>query len=166
MNCRVSNEQDAWYHAALQLWDGVGILPGMLRKIYISAILCFGFAGLSVVSGQTHNAPSTDSTRTDRIQLVDPGISLGRPVFLLPLSLEERSAFLVPPFVPIGGYAGGKLPFLARPLSPDIDMLAPLHLQWEREAKLRPLYTVLAAVQIGGVAYIAYEHIRKRGLFK
>jgi len=47
-----------------------------------------------------------------------------------------------------------------------VDLISPFCLQMESEARLRTLQTVLGAVQVGGVAYLAYRHIKKYGLFK
>ena len=136
----------------------------MNRRAVINAMLCFTAA--YVTFAQQDTSAVTHTNTVDRVVIVDPGISLGIPTLLLPRSLDERTAFVVPPFITREGSPGQRLPFLIRPLREEIDMLAPLHLQWEREKKLQPLYTVLGAVQLGGVAYIAYQHIKKHGLFK
>jgi hypothetical protein len=114
-------------------------------------------------AAQTRETAASDS---DRVVVVDPGLSLGTPVLILPRSLDERTAFIVPPFVTPAWSPESGLPFVMGPAAQKIDMLAPLHLAWEREKRLAPLYTALGAVELGGVAYIAYRHIKKYGLFR
>ena len=136
----------------------------MNRGAVIGAVLCL--VGAHVAGAQQDTSAVADTLTTDHVVIMDPGLSLGIPRIMLPHSLDERRAFVVPPFITREGNPGQRLPFLIGPVRQDIDMLAPLHLQWEREAKLRPLYTVLGAVELGGVAYIAYQHIKKYGLLK
>lgn len=138
----------------------------MIRAAVISAMLCLALGAPHGAAAQQDGSAAADTDTTDRVVIVDPGLSLGAPTLLLPRSLDERMALVVPPFVSRGWGPGQRPPFLGGPLRQNIDLLAPLRLQWEREEELRPLYTVLGAVQLGGVAYMAYEHIKKRGLFK
>lgn len=46
------------------------------------------------------------------------------------------------------------------------DLLAPLRLQRAEEERMRTLYTVLGTVQVAGVAYLAYRHVKKYGVLK
>jgi hypothetical protein len=110
-------------------------------------------------------AASSDTARVNGIVLLDPGISLGRAVFLFPASglsdLPFGDSFNPSPpggWGPAGPFAGG----LAEPRA---DLLSPLRLQMARD-KLSPFQTALEAVQLGAVGYMAYRHVRKYGLFR
>lgn len=136
----------------------------MIRGSVIRATLWVAMAASQSAAAQQEKPALPDTGTTGKVVIVDPGLSLGTPTLLLPRSLDERTAFVVPPF--LATVRGQPPPFLTGQLRQEIDLLAPLHLQWKREEELRPLYTVLGAVQLGGVAYIAYRHIKKYGLFR
>jgi hypothetical protein len=147
--------------------EGVGILSEMVRPAVIGAILCLALGALQGAAAQQGKSAVADTDTSDRVVIVDLGLSLGIPTLLLPRALDEKSAFVLPPFGTRRMESLGQpLPFVVQPLRHDIDMLAPLHLQWEREKELQPLYMVLGAVELGGVAYIAYRHVKKYGLLK
>ena len=137
----------------------------MIRDVVSVAIVCFALGARHDAAAQAEKSAVAATDTTEKVVVIDPGLSLGVPILLLPPSLHERKMFVVPSFVTQGS-PGQRLPFLMEPPRQNIDLLAPLHLQWEREEKLRPLYTVLGTVQLGGVAYIAYLHTKKYGLLK
>jgi hypothetical protein len=106
----------------------------------------------------------TDSAR--RVVIVDPGISLGQPILLLPPSVGRDSLFVLPSFLFIGEDTTMPQPFLTTVLEKKVDLLSPLHLQMEKESRLRSLQTILGTVQIAGVVYLAYRHIKKYGFLR
>jgi len=110
-------------------------------------------------------AASTDTARVNGIVLLDPGISLGRAVFLFPSpdvsELPFSGGFMASPT----GEWGPAVPFAGGLLEPRADLMSPLRLQMARD-KLSPLQMALGAVQLGAVGYMAYRHIKKYGLFR
>ena len=107
-----------------------------------------------------------DTTALDKPVLSDPMVSARGTTLIIPPSLDPDIVFREQLFLIPQLNSGGPPPLLEKPTLTAIDMMIPWRLQMERERKLRPLQTFLATVQIGGVAYLAYEHIRKKGLFK
>lgn len=95
------------------------------------------------------------------IRIIDPAISFGTPVLLLPPSLTFTPGDFSETFR--AEMPSRPPPFFSSTTGEQIDLLAPLKLQLTREEELSTLYTILEAVQIGGVAYIAYRHIKRYG---
>ena len=104
---------------------------------------------------------AADTTRVYGVVIVDPGIALGKPILLLPPSLQPEVLF--EPSLFTDRYSGNFPPFLGGVYEPKVDLISPYLLQRQRDNKLSTLYTVLGAVELGGVAYIAYRHIKKYG---
>ena len=119
---------------------------------------------LTASSQQRSDTQAKDTSSTNKVILVDPGISLGRATLLLPPSLQDNAMPGIPPFLPTGPTPGVPPPFLGGMIDQKADLTSPLRLQMEREAKLRPLWMVLGTVQVGGAAYAAYRYIKKHGL--
>jgi len=118
-----------------------------------------------VASGQQHSqGERPDSDATKRAIIVDPGLSLGKPTLLLPPSLRDDTAPVIPPFLLSEKSPGIPVPFLGGSPSMKVDLTSPLRLQMAREERLRPLWTVLGTVEVGGAAYAAYRYIKKHGL--
>jgi len=137
----------------------------MKPRLRPTGLVILAVAGLAAAHGQELHAVA-DSGETQRVIVIDPGITLGTPILLLPPSLDERGTFIVPPFITPAAFPGRPMPFLTGPAATPIDLLAPLRLQRARENELKTLRTLLGTVQIGGVAYIAYRHLKKRGVIK
>jgi hypothetical protein len=101
-----------------------------------------------------------------RIVLLDPGLSLGRAVFLIPSSIGSELSFGDPLMTfPGGGFPPGS-PGIGGFLEPRADLMSPLRLQWAKENTLSYFRMVLGAVETGAVSYMAYRHVRKYGLFR
>jgi hypothetical protein len=109
---------------------------------------------------------AADTGSGNRIVLLDPGVSLGRAVFLLPPSLGPGLSFRDPSMMFSGDaiFTGG--PLSGGVLEPRADLMSPLRLQMDREKNLSPFRMVLGAVETGAVGYMAYRHIKKYGLFR
>ena len=107
-----------------------------------------------------------DTTALDKPVLFDPMVSARGTTLVIPSSFDPDIVFREQLFLIPQLNSGGQPPLLEKPTLTAIDMMIPWRLQMERERKLRPLQTFLATVQIGGVAYLAYEHLRKKGVFK
>lgn len=116
-----------------------------------------------VASAQQRSNSDTVAATANRITIIDPGISLGKPILLLPPSLQNEADAL-PPSLFLGEDATAPPPFLQGVLEQKADLTSPLRLQMAREAKLRPLWMVLGTIEAGGAAYTAYRYIKKHGL--
>jgi hypothetical protein len=118
------------------------------------------FAVAFSVHGQGLMGGEMKDTSSNRLRLIDPGISSGRPVFLLPPTLsiipddfsvtEERGFTSVPPF-------------LASSVTGKIDLIAPFKLQLAKQNELHTLRSILGTVQLGAVGYLAYKQIKRWG---
>ncbi len=109
----------------------------------------------------------TDSIRSAVTSPAEVRLSFSRPMPLNTPWLEQQQEFeLALPYL-IGPLPTTPYPFL---ISYDglqaPDLTAAWRLQLAREERNSTLYTVLGTVQLGGVAYLAYRHVKKYGLFK
>ena len=129
-----------------------------------AAILTIAITHASIAWGQG-SSQTGDTVAIGRIILLDPGISLGGPRLLIPPSLLEGSEFLLLPFFSSRDYSGAPQ-FFAGWQDQKLDLMAPLRLQMAREEKLKTLNAVLGTVQLGGVMYLAYKHVKKYGFLK
>ncbi len=107
-----------------------------------------------------------DTTLQQRITIVDPGISSGRPLLFLPPELTGGEA-LLPPFFGISSLRAGAPSLLdGIPSGGKLDLLLPLRAQMSAESSIQPFRVMLGAATLGGAAYIAYRHLKKYGLMK
>ncbi len=117
-------------------------------------------------AGQGAGLPSRDTTRTPQLLLPETDLWLSRPTLFGPPSpIPDLSRFELPPqllahdFTLPPAFAGGFV-------ETRVDLMSPLLLQWKSEEKMRPFMIILGSLSAGGAAYMAYEHIRKYGLFR
>ena len=116
-------------------------------------------------SGQQRSDDDTTATDTvNRITIIDPGISYGRPTLLFPLSLRHDAMSRISDYLFVGKTPGMPPPFLGGVMEEKLDLTFPFRLEMEREARLQPLWMVLGTMEFGGVVYVAYRHIKKYGL--
>ncbi|HCV43181.1 MAG TPA: hypothetical protein DGH68_06830 [Bacteroidetes bacterium] len=115
-------------------------------------------------SSQQRSEVQPNDSAANRVILFDPGISTGKATLLLPKSLQSEPTFFIPPFLFSERAPGVVPPFLGGMIEQKADLISPLRLQMESEARLRTLRTVLGTVQVGGVVYMAYRRIKKYGL--
>jgi hypothetical protein len=133
---------------------------------FFGTLLILLIASASGATARQHAGASPADTGTaNRIVLLDPGLSLGRATFLFPSSVGAGLSFRDPAMTFAGGGFPGAGPFIGEFLEPRADLMSPLRLQMEKE-KLSPFQTALGAIQVGGVGYMAYKHIKKYGLFR
>lgn len=92
----------------------------------------------------------------------NPGSLLDKPIVVLPLSFLLTAANDQLPASLYYSFAGTPQS-LSWKQTPSIDLTAPITLQLRDEEKDRPWKITLGAAQLGGVAYIAYKHIKKYG---
>jgi hypothetical protein len=130
-------------------------------------ILILLIASASAANAQHHPGVITaDTGLVNRIVLLDPGLSLGRAIFLFPPSLRTEQSFRDPFMTtPAGGFLPGG-PFMGEAFDPRADLLAPYRLQVKQDKGLNVFQTVLGAMETGAVGYMAYRHIKKYGLFR
>ena len=111
-------------------------------------------------TGQEVSEPG-DSLTTIRVLLLDPGIALGKPTIVFPPNFRPDPDYarsqLLRPF-----FQRGPSFFDMRPLE-KADLLSPYLLGLERDKELSTLHTILGAVSLGAVAYVAYRHVQKYG---
>jgi hypothetical protein len=130
----------------------------------IGVILQVLFCTAAAFAQAQQQNPVADTSGVHQVIIVDPGISTGKPTLLLPPGLVAASS-AEPFFIP-GTRPGLPPPLLGAGYELRIDLLSPYFLQQQRARKFSTLTTVLGAIQVGGVAYIAYKHIKKYGLFR
>ena len=119
-----------------------------------------------VANAQRHpGVVLADSAQSNRIILLDPGLSLGRAMFLFPTAPGSELPFRDLSLASPGWDWGPVGPFIGGVIEPRADLMSPLRLQMEKE-KLSPFQTALGAIQVGAVGYMAYKHIKKYGLFR
>jgi hypothetical protein len=116
-----------------------------------------------LLSAQQALAQERTQTPVDSlsVQVLDLGISFGKPTLLLPRSLSEHAEARLLALQPMT--LGHPPAFLVFPASQEIDLLSPLKLQQESAEKFQTLYTILGTAQLGVVTYLAYQHIKKYG---
>ncbi len=127
--------------------------------LFLSVLLC----SVRAVPQSTVAGGDRDSTHGERIVLVEPGMAPGNLIFLIPPHLERQLLFESPTFFFAGIPSLSSAPVYERPFEVHPDLLAPLRLQWEREAQLGTFRKILGSIQLGGVAYLAYRHFSKSG---
>lgn len=133
----------------------------------ILSITFFSFVITLAASGQHQSGSDTTTADTvNRITIIDPGISSGKPTLLFPLSLQHDAMTGFPEFLFLEETPGMRPPLLGGAIEPKVDLISPFRLQMESADRLKTMRALLGTVQIGGVVYLAYRHIRKYGLFK
>ncbi len=131
----------------------------MEKQVFGSLLILF-IASAGAASAQPPaRGDSPDTGSVNRVVLLDPGLSLGRAVFLFPSFPGSELSFQGPSLTFPGG------PFIGGFLEPRADLMSPLRLQMEKE-KMSPFQMALGTIQIGAVGYMAYRHIKKYGLFR
>lgn len=115
-----------------------------------------------LVRGQLAPATAPSSVEgKERITLLDPGISLGKPSFFIPPRFMNEPEFsLATRFAEDGPPGMGTTRFSFSPV-PKLDLLSPLRLQWARDAELKTLKSILGSVSFGGAAYLAIRSLQK-----
>jgi len=124
------------------------------------ALVAAIWVGAIPASGQS-STTSADTLQTTGVVLLDPGIALGRPTLVFPPSYQPGSLILPSRFTtPPAG-----LPdfLLGPPDEPKADLLSPYLLDLQRAKKMNTFHTILGAMELGAVAYVAYRHVKKYG---
>jgi hypothetical protein len=127
-------------------------------KIFLSIIL---LSSSLITFGQNEQKSYTspDSMKTTIKENITPPVSV-KPDFFIPLSAVNSFSLSIRlglnPFSPYPANDSGL----------NTDLLYPSQSLLNEQYKLSFLYTVLGAVQAGAVGYMAYQHIKKFGLFK
>jgi len=132
------------------------------RSLMFVCALCV----LSAFGQSRPEGEGADSSAHRGILLLDPGVSLGRPTFLLPASVDPELPFLADQLLMPGDSPLDRIPFTAGMAGSRVDLTLPLRLQMAKENGWGALSMTLSAAGAGAAAYMAYEHVRKYGLFK
>jgi len=112
------------------------------------------------------DSAGADSVSERRVLLVDPGVSLGRATFLLPPSMNSALPLIETDLVMPGDAPLDRIPFTAGLGGSHVDLTLPLRLQLRESDKWHAVTMTLSLAGAGAAAYMAYEHIKKYGLFK
>jgi hypothetical protein len=128
----------------------------------VRTLLLFVLCSTSLLAQQENVQMTGDTTRVDRPILLDPGFAFGKPIFLLPSSLQPKASLRSILFQEL--QPGMPPPFLGGGFEQKADLLSPYLLHWKQEQKYKTLYSILGAAQFGGAAYAAYRYIKKHGL--
>jgi hypothetical protein len=138
----------------------------MFRCGVLSGVFCVWAAAIATAPVQVPDTTVGPTRDSAQVIVLDPGLSLGKPTLLLPPALREEGALVVPPLVEGAGFGATGLPFLLPGTPPPLDLMVSYRLQHEREQELSTLRSVLGTVQLGAVGYVAYLHLKKRGVFR
>jgi len=126
-----------------------------LRRIFVLLFL------VSVPAAAQDQPESADTSRWNGVVLLDPGIALGRPTLIFPPAFRPEtqggSSLLLQPYPGLGPDLFDAHAF------PKADLLSPYLLALQREKKRSTFYTVLGAMELSAVAYVAYRHVRRFG---
>jgi hypothetical protein len=128
------------------------------------AIVTLVLLGAAAATLSAQEKPLGDSLTVSRPPASELSLSFSRPVPLSVPWLEREQDFAAPlPYLLIP-VSIAPYPLLAAsdPMQKP-DLTAALRLQRARAESNSTLYTILGTVQVGGVAYLAYRHIKKYG---
>lgn len=133
-----------------------------MTRLRITALLFVLLLPLSAQEQQKVQ-PKDTSLRLLRTEAIPP--SLEQPIVILPLSfaLSTPGEGTVQPLYYIFGESPEQFSWNR---SEKTDIASPWKIYLEEQKKNSTWRSVLGSVQLGGVAYIAYRHIKKYGLFK
>ncbi|MBA4312725.1 MAG: hypothetical protein C0417_08855 [Chlorobiaceae bacterium] len=125
----------------------------MARIFYILILL---FVLMPVAHGQ-----EPKDTSTIKPNIFDSGLSIVTPPVLSNLSFRTAPVFYPTLLQP--SFTLSMQPFSWK--SPEkVDLVSSWKSVLAKQEELRTLRTILGTVQLGGVAYLAYRHIKKYGL--
>lgn len=130
-------------------------LAGVVYALLLAGVMA------GVARAQVGMRSSLKDTAGRAIRLIDPGISIGRPTFILPPSLD-----IIPEDMPglIPHDLAGPFPLLPITTGQKIDLISPFRLQMAKENEYRTWRKILGSVQFGAVGYLVYRRIKKYGL--
>lgn len=155
---RIRERVDAEATVAFRPWTAY--IPAMR---FITPLFCLTILLFSAPSRLSAQEVQDDSISSWRIELVEPAMTPGSTMFVLPPHLEQPLRFSSPTFFFDGISPPSGSPDFGRSFEVRPDLLAPLRAQWAREAQMGTFRAILGSIQIGGVAYLAYRHFAKLG---
>ncbi|MGA2624450.1 MAG: hypothetical protein ABSF91_11390 [Bacteroidota bacterium] len=122
------------------------------EKLDVGILILF-FALTLVASSQERKSVQLPDTSVNKLRSFHSEFLFVKLSFLHPRSL----GFLYhPPAVPSQ--------FIFEPFEEKIDLVSPWKLELANQEEYRTMRTILESIELGGVAYIGYEHIKKYGL--
>lgn len=121
-------------------------------------------AFLVIVTQATAQERPPDTSVGQHIQITEFGLDSGEALFVIPPHLLNARSFSSPTFffegVPTVANAGSPPPgFEVKQ-----DLLAPLRVQWAREAQSRTFRSIMGSIQLAGVAYLAGRQLTGAGI--
>jgi hypothetical protein len=129
-----------------------------MMKIFLLIIL---LSPSLIIFGQNepHSYVPSDSLKKTMNENIIPPVAV-KPDLFIPLSAVN--SFSLSLRLGLNPCA----PLLANNSGLNTDLLYPSQSLLNEQYKLSFLYSILGAVQTGAIAYMAYQHIKKFGLFK
>lgn len=121
-------------------------------KLAVGILILF-FASALVASGQEQKSVQLPDTSVSRLPSFHSESLFVRLSFLHPQSL----GFLFqPPAIPSQP--------IFEAVQEKIDLVSPWKLELANQEEYRTMRTILESIELGGVGYIGYQHIKKYGL--
>jgi len=128
-------------------------LSGIVWLVVASVVPSYG--------QQFIGAASTDTARTPRTILVDPGMTTGRSMLILPPSLQPGE----PPddlnLFSLWKQSSFRPPLLGRMAEPKADLMAAFRTR-QPEGWVGTMKMVLGTIQFGGASYLAYRALKSK----
>ncbi len=130
----------------------------MIKILYVTILLC---ASMVTAIGQEQKNSQPQDTSLNRTRNIDSEFLFDKPSVLFHPSLRATPEYypnLLQPSFTLG------MQTISWKSPERIDLVSPWQYELTKQEELRTLRTILGTVQLGGVAYLAYRHIKKHGL--
>ena len=130
----------------------------MIKIFYITILLCIS---MITASGQEQKHTQPQDTSLNRLRNIDSEFLFDKPSVLFHPLLRATPVYYPGLLQP--SFTLSMQPFSWK--SPEkVDLVSSWKSVLTKQEELRTLRTILGTVQLGGVAYLAYRHIKKYGL--
>ena len=137
----------------------MAVYSSMIRIVQLGVVA----AVLSIGGQGWAQERHPDTVVSGRIQLTSPGMDSGGALFSIPPHLLQQQSFTSPTFFFEGVPAVAGVGSVGTGFQMKQDLLAPLRVQWAREAETSTLRSVLGSIQLGGVAFLAIRQLSGAG---
>ena len=135
----------------------------MIKKIFPLPLFLFLCVCAAIAQEQPAMPPKDSSLSLLRRETIP--LPLETPIVIVPLSFALNSAGSDTP-MPLSYIFGESPEQFSWNRGGAIDIASPWKIHLEEQNKHQTWRNVLGTVQLGGVAYLAYRHIKKYGLFR
>jgi hypothetical protein len=130
----------------------------MPKIFYVAILFC---VSMITASGQDQKNTQPQDTTLNRMRYIDSEFLFDKPNVLFHTSLRTGPEYYPSLLQP--SFTLNMQPFSWR--SPEkIDLTSSWRSVLTKQEELKTLRTILGTVQFGGVAYLAYRHLKKYGL--